>query len=463
MGQFHDMFVSRRELLRLGGLSMAGHYLWPLAQPYQVRAESKVPLRGTARFCIFIMLEGAPSQPDTWDLKEARWTPQNLDIRMTSAGVKWPYTLFPKLADRLDKVVLTRSMEAWEAVHERGCYYMQVAHPLNLALWQEMPPVGAIVAYEYASRRKSSDSLPPYVAFNTVLNQASLLGSGMLPATYSPFHVRTDADLSAFSPPEKDRPQFLRRWEFLQSLDGRLRKDPSLAAKAYRDYNNYYEGAVSLMSDPRTAKILEMTEEDRKRYGSTTTGDAAILARNLVVADAGTHFIFLSHEGWDHHSSIFAEGSRAGSLYERSRELDPALCALLDDLAAAKRRDGRSVLDETLVVCTGEFGRTPGELNQNQGRDHYRYAYTMLWAGGGVKGGQIIGKTDELAAKVVDPGWRGKRSIYMEDVATTIYSAMGIDHTKTIETTPSGRAFHYIEPFSPSSVQQNLEITDLFG
>jgi Protein of unknown function (DUF1501) len=463
MGQFHDTFLSRRDLLRLGGVSMAGHYIWPLVKPHQVRAAPASNLRSTARFCIFFMLEGAPSQLDTWDFKEGKWTPEAFDVHTLSSGVKWPHALFPKLEERLDKVSLIRSMEAWEAVHERGCYYMQVAHPLNMALWKELPPVGAVVAAEYAARRKPQDSLPPYVAFNTVLNQASLLGAGMLPATYSPFHMQTDVDLAAFSPPEQERAQFQKRWDFLQKFDSRLRNDSTLAAKAYRDYHNYYEGAVSMMSDPRTAKILAMSEQDRKRYGGTKTGDAAILARNLVTADAGTHFIFLSHEGWDHHSLIYDEKLRTGSLQKRAAELDPALSALIDDLGATKRPDGRTVLDETLIVCTGEFGRTPGNLNENKGRDHYQFAYTTLWAGGGVKGGQIFGKTDETAAKIIDPGWHAKRPVYMEDVATTIYSAMGIDYTKKIETTPSGRAFYYVEPFSQTSFMGNREIRELFG
>ncbi len=193
------------------------------------------------------------------------------------------------------------------------------------------------------------------------------------------------------------------------------------------------------MSDPRTAAILKITKEERKRYGSSITGDAAIIARNLVVADAGTHFIFLSQDDWDHHNDIYAEKHH----YQKSRTLDAALCPLIDDLAAAKRPDGTSVLDETLIVCMGEFGRTPGALTgQRNGRDHYQFAFTGLFAGGGIQGGRVIGKTDEMGAKVVEPGWHAKRSVYPEDIATTIYSALGIDWTKSIETTPSGRTFY---------------------
>ena len=136
---------------------------------------------------------------------------------------------------------------------------------------------------------------------------------------------------------------------------------------------------------------------------------------------------------------------------------------MLDDLEARKRPDGRSLLDETLVVCFGEFGRTPGPINPTQGRDHHMYAFTGLFAGGGVKGGQVIGKTDDLGQNVIDSGAGVKRSLYMEDVATTIYSAMGIDSKKTVQDTPSGRAFYYIEPFATQKFIGAREISPLFG
>ena len=462
MANLHDMHLTRRQALRLGGVSMVGYHFLPLLKPTQVRASSKVKPRGSARFCIFIMLNGGQSHVDAWDLKEGPWTPQDFDIRTINQDVKLPCSLYPGLAKRLDKVAFVRSMEAWDSVHERAQYYVQAMHPLNLALWKEIPPIGSVVAMEYEARRRPGDSLPSYVALNSSESQAGLLGSGFLPATYTPFHMKTNTDLGSFSPPESERKQFLERWEFLRKFDDRLRTDPALEAKAYRDYHNYYEGAVELMSDPRTAGILTISGKDRERYGSTITGDGAILARNLVIADAGTHFIFLSQDYWDHHADIYADKNH----YEKSRQLDAALCPLIDDLGAAKRPDGTSVLDETLIVTMGEFGRTPGPLTSSRnGRDHYQYAFTGLFAGGGVQGGRVIGKTDEMGAKVIEPGWHGKRSIYPEDIATTIYSALGIDWTKRIETTPSGRTFYYVEPFSATNLigSGNQEISELFG
>jgi uncharacterized protein (DUF1501 family) len=146
-----------------------------------------------------------------------------------------------------------------------------------------------------------------------------------------------------------------------------------------------------------------------------------------------------------------------------SNEVDNALSALLEDLASRKRPDGKSLLDETLVVCMGEFGRTPGAPNRALGRDHHQYAYTGLFAGGGIQGGQVIGETDEQGFKITKSGWEVNRSIYMEDVACTIYSAMGIDWKKAIQHTPSGRTFYYIEPFAAKAMIGAREVSQLFS
>jgi uncharacterized protein (DUF1501 family) len=143
--------------------------------------------------------------------------------------------------------------------------------------------------------------------------------------------------------------------------------------------------------------------------------------------------------------------------------MDGALAALLDDLTSAKGKDGLPLLDRTLIVCMGEFGRTPGMLNERAGRDHHRHAHTSLFAGAGVLGGKIIGATDEVGGRVTKPDWHGKRAIYPEDVIATIYSAMGIDSTKKIIETPSGRPFYYIEDLSPVGYMEFDEISELFS
>jgi hypothetical protein len=454
-----DTVLTRREAFRFGGVSLSAYWFLPLLRPLNVYGTGTAKPRGSARFCIFVMLDGGQSHVDAWDLKEGKWTPPDFDVREVKPGVKWPMSLYPRLAGQLDRVSLLRSVEAWDSVHGRAQYYVQAAHALNPALQKEIPAVGSVVALEYSERRRSSDTLPPYVAMNVTQSQAGLLKCGFLPAAYSPFHVDTETGFSAYSLDPSLKKEFERRWALLKDFDARLRNDTSLQAKAFHDYNDHYEAAVRLLSDRRNARLFEIGAEERKRYGGTITGDACVIARNLVEADNGTHFIFLQQYGWDHHKDIYKESNH----YKLSRELDPALSSLIEDLATRKRKDGRALLDETIVVCMGEFGRTPGPLTGLNGRDHYQYAFTVLFAGGGVKGGQVIGQTDEIGAKVTESGWDIKRSIYMEDIATTIYSAMGIDWKKSIKNTPSGREFYYIEPFAAKQMIGNREITPLFG
>ena len=457
MARFEDHFLTRREVLRIGSVAMTGYHFLPLVQP-RAKAGGRASPMGKARFCIFVMLEGGQSHVDSWDFKEGPWTPADFDVQAIPGIGKWPMGLYPELAKRGDKYSLLRSMSTWESQHGRGQYYMQTGHQHNPALSPELPAVGSVVAYEYADRRKDTDSLPPFVGFNT-FPQVGLIGSGFLPGTYTPFHVNTSSDISSLAPRREDLPDFRRRWELLRRFDGVSRTDPSLEKKAYRDFHNHYEGAVEIMSDPRSAGIFSIGAEESVRYGGNPVGDSFVLARNLVVADAGTHFIFLTHEDWDHHGSIY----KRDNFYKRSYELDTALSQLLDDLEATTREDGTSVLDETLVVCVGEFGRTPGELTNIEGRDHYQYAFTGLFAGGGVRPGQVLGATNESGAEITDFGWSGNRPVYPEDLVTTLYAAMGIDWTKSIEETPSGRVYHYIEIFSPTRMLANRVVRELFA
>jgi hypothetical protein len=456
-----DHLLTRRELFKAGAASVGAYWFLPLITPTNVQAQGIAKPRATARFTIFVMLQGGQSHVDSWDLKEHSWTPKDFNIQQhASLGVKWPTALYPKLAKHSDKFSLVRSLQAWDAVHARACYYIQSAHTMNPALQKEIPAIGSVIAYESAQRRRPTDTLPAYVATNVTTSQVGLLKSGFLPASYSPFHIdTTGTGLDALSTDDTSRSEMMRRWELLKNFDVRLRGDATLQAKAYRDYHNYYEGAISMMSDPKAADVFKLNALDQERYGKSSLGDGCILARNLVEADAGTQFVFVNHSDWDHHTGIYGKNSH----YRMSNEVDNALSALLEDLSNRKRPGGKSLLDETLVVCMGEFGRTPGPPNRALGRDHHQYAYTGLFAGGGIEGGQVIGETDEQGFKIVKSGWEVNRSIYMEDVACTIYSAMGIDWKKAMQGTPSGRTFYYIEPFAAKAMIGAREVSQLFG
>jgi len=457
------LHLSRRALLRIGGVHVAGGFLGAFA-PRDARAAGKAQPKGSARQVLFINLEGGMSQVDTLDAKEGAWTPDYFDIRSCGNGLKLPHGLMPNLAQVLDRISVVRSMAAWDAVHGRAQYYIQTGHPLNQALAREVPAIGAVVCHELAKTRKDTDSLPAYVSMNMAGNQAGLINQGFLSAEYGPLSLAVGDRAPNLAPEAGMAETMKRRWARLQQLDHSLRGGRSGADRSFADYHEYYRGAWSIMNDPRVAEIFTITETDKKRYGSSSIGNSLVLARNLFRADAGTRFILASHGGWDHHGDIYKEQTRNHPAL--IRELDAAFTSLIRDLESTPSRHspGKTLLDETLVVAMSEFGRTPGPVSPTrQGREHYIHVHSGMFAGGGVRRGAVLGKTDEQGGKIVDPGWSGNRPIYMEDVACTIYSALGIDWTKTIQTTPSGRAFHYVEPASGTQYVRFQPVQELFG
>lgn len=454
--------LSRREFFKIGTTTFMGFHLLPIIGSLNAFAEDGAKPRGTAERCIFVFLVGGPPQLDTFDLKEGRWTPEDFGVKKIHPELSMPMGLFPKLTPQLDKVAIVRSGEAWESVHERGQYYIQAGRAFSPARAAEIPSVGSLIAYEFQDKRGENDYLPPFVAMNFTSGGAGLTGPGMFPASCAPLPLTIEkgADIS-FVVPEEERSRFNQRWEFLQKLDGSLRDGHAPIGRPADDYSNYYLGAYQMMKRPEIAKVLQLSDEDHKRYGSSSAGDACILARNLVEANAGTKFVMVAHQGWDLHAKEYDKTQKVNH-YTLCREMDDYFSSLLEDLASRKDSKGRTLLETTLVVAMGEFGRTPGELNANKGRDHHRFANLVLFAGGGVKGGHIIGTTDSIGAKVVKPGWHGDRSIYPEDIVATIYSALGIDWTKKIMQTPSGRPFYYVDGTSASETISPDQVSELF-
>jgi uncharacterized protein (DUF1501 family) len=170
-----------------------------------------------------------------------------------------------------------------------------------------------------------------------------------------------------------------------------------------------------------------------------------------------------SPQPWDHHSYIF-DRTRPSNHYVTCAKLDAALSNLVKDLRSMPGHgSGATLLDETLIVVTSEFGRMP-YVNKVAGRDHYNLCYTSLFIGGGVKPGRIIGKTNEDCSQCIDTGWKHQEQPATDNIVATIYSAMGIDWTKRIENTPSGRAYDYVQtaPIGGSEFISNDAIDELF-
>jgi uncharacterized protein (DUF1501 family) len=230
------------------------------------------------------------------------------------------------------------------------------------------------------------------------------------------------------------------------------------------DYQTFYNEARKLRFDPKWVEVFKTSKEEKTRYGEDKLGMGCLMAKNLIAADAGTHFVYVyGGDIWDHHGGMFDRGSR-NNLYVTSIGFDKAMSSLLEDLSKMPgSKPGKTLLDETLILATSEFGRTP-DMNPAKGTDHYPLVYSQFWAGGGVKGGRAIGKTDEMAAKVVDTGWDHRQQPWMDNAVATIYSALGIDWLKKFTNTPSGRQYEYVQsaPLGAGEFISTDEIGTLF-
>ena len=430
---------TRRNFLRVAGTGLVASYFIDVIDPRLLSAAEVAPnvaLRNSARNCIFIFLNGASSNVDLWDLKEGSWTPT--DFAPTSYGdVRWPQGLMPKTSEHLSKISIARCGLAWAAVHQLGQAWAQIARNPGGATGRIAPHIGAVVALEAQVSRKSSDILPGFVSINQVM-----AGSGYLAAQYAPFGVQASANgLAALNHPD-GAARLSDRWNLLTAVDPERRE--STLGKNAADMSSFYNQAKTLIDSPDANKLFSFTPDEHARYGTTGFGDSLIVARNLVSSRRSTRFVQVTMGGWDHHSNIYAV---TNSLYTQMKTFDPAYSALLNDLANTPGSEaGKTQLDETLVVILAEFGRTTGPLNGQRGRDHF-LRMSMVFAGGGVRGGKVIGKTDAVGSAATEYGWSFNRDVRPEDVTSTIYSALGIDYTTVRRDDPLGRGFEYV-PFA---------------
>jgi hypothetical protein len=427
----NDAF-SRRNFFRIAGTGVLGYYFADVLNPRLLLASTtsaNVALRNTAKNCIFIFLSGAPSQTDMWDLKEGAWTPS--DLAPTSYGdLRWPQGLLPKMGEHLGKLTIARSCLAWAAVHQLGQTWAQIARNPGGATGAIAPHIGAVVALEAQASRTPADVLPGFIA----LNSGSIPTCGYLPARYAPFGVTTSpTGLATLGHPDGTE-RFSRRWDLLHQLDAN--RTTGALGKAATDMNDFYDQSKTLMDSPGINTLFSFDDSDHARYGSSSLGDSLIVARNLVASGKGTRFVQATQGGWDHHSDIYDKAA-AQSLFVQSAELDVAVGTLLTDLSNMK------LIDETLVVIVSEFGRTVGALNNQAGRDHF-LRNSVVFAGGGTRGGRTIGATNDKGNAVVEYGWSANRDVRPEDVTCTLYSALGIDYTKVRNDDPLGRGFEYV-------------------
>lgn len=425
-----DHRISRRRLLL--DAANATSFLTFVKRGVGQETASNVKPRGTARACIYINLDGAPSQLDTFDPKDGPWNPPDADIGQFGPGFFLSRRLFPNLSRMTSDLLLLHSMNSWELIHERGQFYTQTIHPQNPAFVLESPHIGSVLAWE----KGAPGPLPPFMALNS---SNAMPGAKFLGGTYEPFLAPAVAggfgNLQHNYFGNTSQSRFEERYRFLEELDAELRQNPY--SQTIANQTEFYKAAKQMMYNPRIVPAFQFTNEENQRYGNTSFGRACLVSRNVIQAEAGTSFINIHSGGWDTHQSMFDANYRP-NMYTLVNELDAGVGNLVQDL----KQSGH--LDSTIIAITGEFGRTPGELNARGGRDHHRLAMPGCLIGGGVKGGRVIGATDEEGSGVLEPGWSQKRPIYPEDLAATIYSAMGVDWTKAFTNTPSGRRFEYV-------------------
>lgn len=443
-GSSRQRKFGRRELLRVGGLSLLG-LNWGQLSQLRALAADKPRLAGRhGNSCVFLFLFGGPSQIDLWDMKPnaSREIRGDFDpISTTVPGIQVCEHL-PRLAQQMDKLCLLRSMTHGMNVHGPACSeiftgreYFQApttdqADPLD---W---PSLSAL-AMRYAASR---DGLPPsivlpwYLQFPGQSRRIAGQTGGRMGERHNALLVSGDSRKLGFRTEGFELQQNVplerieQRRDLLRSLQirGTTRK---LAAAPIDDYGHHGEDAYELLQS-RAGELFDLrreSEQTRSRYGRSMVGQSLLMARRLV--EAGVPLVTVNWEDetktdgvntcWDTHQNNFTK-------------LKEHLCPLLDQSFPTFLADlhDRGLLETTLVVAVGEFGRTPhlGQFSQSAntqktGRDHWPSAFTALLAGGGVRGGQVYGATDHHAAQVKD------KPVSPADLTATILEHLGVDPT----------------------------------
>ncbi len=415
--------ITRRELLRVGGLSAWGLGVGDLLRARRLGA-AELP-RAAAQSCILIWLDGGPSHLETFDPKpeapsEVRGPLETIKTKLP--GVRLSECL-PQTAQLMDHLAIIRSMTSPLGEHNFGTHYLMTGYQPTPVL--EYPTFGATVAHVRSQRpQQPTGILPAHIAVpHFRVGGSRLSGNGYLPSQVRPFALGGDPAKPNFQVQDLDLYQGLtierlkRRTEVVRQLDQFSRAGDTRPSGSALDPD--MERAFSLITSPEAKRAFDLSEEPasvRKRYGGKTIGQSCLLARRLI--ERGVPFVTVTNNGWDTHQDLttrlklgFAGATEGVGLVP---SLDLALSALIGDL------DQRGLLDETLVVVMGEFGRTP-KLNSSAGRDHWPRVFSVALAGGGVPGGQVIGSSDAVGEGPRD------RPITPSDLAATIYRLLGIE------------------------------------
>jgi hypothetical protein len=423
--------ASRREFLRVGGLSALGLSLPGFLRLQQQAVAAGASPRRSQVNCILLWMQGGPSHVDTLDPKPdapAEIRGEFGTIPTCLPGIRVCEHL-PMLARQFDKLSLIRGHDPKNGSHGVADHLMMTGQPFNPSL--AFPCYGSVVARERGYR----DGMFPFVQLGRYIDRRFNGGiGGFLGDQYNPFEIPDDPNSPAFRvrdlslPAGTQRTRLERRYRLLGEMDRRPRQIDSAPPVQARDA--FYERAHALVTSDSARRAFDLERESprvRDQYGRCTLGQSCLLARRLI--ETGVHFVTVTDGGWDTHQGNFQ--SLRGHLLPR---LDRAYATLLQDL------HDRGLLESTLVVWFGDFGRTP-KVNPSAGRDHWDSAGVACMGGGGVRLGQVVGATNARGEFVID------NPVTPRDLAATIYTALGIPlHTwyraqdgRPIELCPEGR------------------------
>ncbi len=411
-----DQTTRRRFLqassLGVGSIALSG-WMGVLAD----RVQAAAPAAKKPKSCILIWSEGGASHKDTLDLKpDSKGAGDFKPIKTSATGIEISEHL-PKLATHMHEGVLVRSMSTPEGAHARARYHLHTGYREGQG-GLTYPSLGAIAACELGSDKAA---MPNFVSIG-----GRSFGAGFLGPKYQPLMVqdatRGVQDLKSLV---SDK-QFANRTGLLEEMEKAFYHDYQTEATV--DHKTTYERAVKLMQS-KEAKAFDITAEpaaSKSKYGSGKFAEGVLMARRLV--EVGVPFVEVSLGGWDTHLDNF---DRVKNL---SGQVDGAVSALLADLK------DRGLLDTTLVIWMGEFGRTPNinTRGAKPGRDHYPKAWSLAMFGGGLMGGRVVGKTDKEGATVAE------RPVKTGDFLATVCEVLGIDHTKDNEAV-SGRPIKIVD------------------
>ena len=417
--------ISRRDFAAktassLLGVGLLGNYMSGTARA-AFEGSSKLKQVATAKNVIYLYMSGGQSHLDTWDPKEGVETAgPTKPIKTSADGVRISEYL-PMMAKQMHHAAVINSVSSTQGAHEQGNYIMHTSYAMRGTI--RHPAMGA---WLNVFQGGGNSTLPNYVF---VGNDSRHPGAGFFPAVHSPLYVNNpDNGLKNIKrQPGLSEDKFQARMKLADELDADFRS--TFKHRNVQAYSDMYDHAMTMMKseDLEAFDLSKESAETRAAYGKESFGQGCLLARRLV--ERGVRFVEVSLGGWDTHQANFVR------VPELCDTLDKAMATLIQDLSS------RGLLQDTMVVLTSEFGRTP-TINQNVGRDHYPKAFSCVMAGGGIKGGQTYGKTDPEGREVVE------NKVEVPDVNATMAYGLGLPLDQIVFS-PSKRPFTIADKGQP--------------